>query len=89
MSPELLRRGVVEPTDSTQTLRKGSFPLGVKCRFCLARALISKEELEQRFPQPRLLSSLKFRCKRCGRHEVDLHTFWSPGSVKRFLRSDD
>jgi hypothetical protein len=42
--------------------------------------------LKAKFNKPRLLSSLKFRCERCGARDVDLEKFWSKSSVTRFMR---
>jgi DNA-directed RNA polymerase subunit RPC12/RpoP len=78
----------VRSTDSVQRVAASGFPLGVTCRHCLHRVLVDCRALAKKLAQPRLLSSLKFRCERCGGRAVDLDLFWSPASVKRFLRPD-
>lgn len=75
--------------DSVASIARTGFPLGVTCQFCLHRALISVADLRARFPEPRAIQSLTFRCTRCKRREVDLQTFWSHSSVRRFMRADD
>jgi hypothetical protein len=87
--PQLLGRGWVGPTDSTTSIARSGFPLGVKCNFCLHRALLDEKALAAKFEKPRLLSSLRFRCSRCGSHDVHLEQFWSRSSVTRFMRSDE
>lgn len=77
------------PIDSTTTIAGSGFPLGVKCNRCLHRALLDEKALRARFDMPRLLSSLRFQCTRCGGHSVHLEKFWSRSSVTRFMRSDD
>jgi hypothetical protein len=79
----------VEPTDTTASIARSGFPLGVKCNFCLHRALLDEKALGMKFDKPRLLSSLRFRCSRCGGHDVHIEKFWSRSSVTRFMRSDD
>ena len=89
MAGNLLNRGVVDHLDSTASIARSGYPLGVLCRFCLNRALISGKELAERFPKPRSVKELRFRCRRCQRTDVELHKFWSPSSVRRFMRADD
>lgn len=89
MVPQLLGRGWLEPTDTAHTIVVSGFPLGVKCNHCLHRALIDAKALKARFDKPRLLSSLRFRCQRCGGRNVQLQKFWSRSSVTRFMRSDE
>ena len=75
--------------DTVERAASSSFPLGVKCNHCLRRSLLDARELRRRFPGERPLSSLGFRCERCGGRDVLLEQFWSRGSVTRFMRSDD
>lgn len=89
MAPQLLGRGNVKPTDSTHGVASSGFPLGVKCNFCLHRSLVDGKELKAKFPQPRLLSSLRFKCRRCGSVNFHLELFWSRASVTRFMRADE
>ena len=89
MVPQLLGRGWVEPTETTATIAASGFPLGVKCSHCLHRALLDEKALREKFATPRLLSSLRFKCARCGGCSVHLEKFWSRSSVTRFMRSDD
>lgn len=49
----------------------------MRCRHCFHRALLDGETLAAKFKRPRLLSSVWFRCTRCGSREVDLEKFWS------------
>jgi len=79
----------VGPTDTTSSIGRSGFPLGVKCTFCLHRALLDEKALQARFDTPRMLSSLRFRCSRCGGHSVQIEKFWSRSSVTRFMRSDE
>jgi hypothetical protein len=87
--PQLLGRGWLEPTESVRSIAASGFPLGVKCNFCLHRALLDEKALQARFDKPRLMSSLRFRCTRCGKRDFHLEKFWSRASVTRFMRSDD
>lgn len=79
----------MEPTDSTVTVARSGFPLGIKCLHCLHRSLLDEKALQARFEKPRLLSSLRFKCGRCGGRNIHLQTFWSRSSVTRFMRSDE
>ena len=89
MAPQFLGRSGVKPTDSTHSIARSGFPLGVKCNFCLHCSLIDPEELKARHSRPRLMSSLQFTCKRCRRGDVQLHLFWCQSSVTKFMRTDD
>ena len=75
--------------DTVERAASSSFPLGVKCNHCLRRSLLDARELRRKFSGERPLSSLRFRCERCGGRDVLLEQFWSRGSVTRFMRSDD
>jgi hypothetical protein len=77
------------PTETVQSVASSGFPLGVKCNHCLHRSLLGPRDLGVGADKPRLLSSLRFRCRRCGRRDFHLQLFWSRGSVTRFMRSDD
>jgi hypothetical protein len=79
----------VEPTDTIATIARSGFPLGVLCNFCLHRALLDGKALQAQFDEPRLLSSLRFKCTRCGSRDVHVEKFWSRSSVTRFMRRDD
>jgi hypothetical protein len=87
--PQLLGRGWVGPTDTTTSIARSGFPLGVKCNFCLHRSLLDVKALGAELDKPRLLSSLRFKCTRCGGRDVHIEKFWSRSSVTRFMRKDE
>ncbi len=88
MAPNLLRRGEVNGQDTLSTILRSAFPLGVVCTHCLHRALVDPKPLAERYGGGVPISRLKFRCRKCRRRSVSVETFWSTGSVKRFLRPD-
>jgi hypothetical protein len=88
VSPNLLRRGEIAPTETLRSSLHGGLPLGVTCRLCFHRALVDPRELAARFGNHMPIANLKFRCSKCRRRSVDVEKFWSRSSVKRFLRRD-
>jgi DNA-directed RNA polymerase subunit RPC12/RpoP len=88
VSPNLLRRGEIDTTETLHGILHSGFPLGVTCRLCFHRALVEPRELSARFGSRMPIAKLKFRCSKCRRRSVDVEKFWSRSSVKRFMRRD-
>lgn len=88
MAPNLLGRGEINGSDTLAHLMHTSLPLGVVCNGCLHRALIDVRALADKVGLHKPVRSIKFRCTKCRRRDVEVQSFWSPGSVRRFMRPD-
>jgi len=88
VAPDLLRHGEIGPSETLRSVLRGALPLGVACRLCLHRGLVDPKKLAERLGSNTPLAQLRFRCSKCRRRDVEVETFRSRSSVRRFMRPD-
>ena len=73
--------------DTGRTLALSGYPLGIACRTCGRRSLLSAQLLEVHENDRRLLRRLPLLC-RCGRCDLALYLFEASDDVPAFLHDD-
>ena len=76
---------VISPSADLHDVWKSHQPLGVACNHCQHRALVARERIDARQGNSRCVDTLKFRCTKCKRHNVELHLFLDHRSARRFM----
>jgi hypothetical protein len=73
--------------DNGRTLALSGYPLGVACRGCGRRILLSTRQLEVHEEDRRLLQRLPLLC-RCGGCDLALYLFEAAADMPAFLNDD-
>lgn len=75
---------LISPSADLHDVWSSGQPLGVECKHCQHRALISKDCIGARNGSLQCVDTLRFRCTKCGQYKAQVHTFLDRRSAKRF-----
>ena len=68
-------------------LASSTQPVGIQCRHCIRRALLSRDDLRAVQGDRRTLAEAGLRCSHCGSGEFSTSRFQSRSAAHSFMRN--